>query len=135
MRNLGLHEFTLACKTKSVDSRYGGGVNCYAGGELNNCILSDNSATFEGGGIYYDYVGTLNHCTITGNSAPVNGGGVYSEFGGILNNCIVWGNAPGNWYVSKGSWTNCCTLPSLRAVELYPPACKPRGQEAACCPL
>ena len=43
-----------------------------AGGTLNNCTLSGNSADV-GGGAYY---GTLNNCTLTGNSADARRRGV-----------------------------------------------------------
>ncbi len=64
----------------------GGGA---AGGTLNNCVISDNSAIGSyayGGGV----VGSvLNHCVLTGNSARYGGGGQ----GATMNNCKVSSNS------------------------------------------
>ncbi len=72
---------------------YGGGVWCAsASAVVSNCVLSGNSATYNGGGANG---GTLYNCTLSGNSVnfadpdcPGTGGGA---FGGSLNNCTLTG--------------------------------------------
>jgi hypothetical protein len=80
------------CETNAIVSNCvltGNRVNQYGGGAfsgtLNNCLLTNNSASC-GGGAYY---GALNYCTLMGNSA-FSGGASHS---GILNNCLVTDNS------------------------------------------
>jgi len=51
----------------------------------NNCILTDNLASYGGGAFY----GTLYNCTLTANSAYAGGGAC----NGTLKNCILTGNS------------------------------------------
>jgi hypothetical protein len=71
---------------------YGGGVYGESSAVASNCVLSGNSAEWEGGGAYG---GTLNNCTLTGNSATYLGGGAY---GGTLNNCALAANTVTDGY-------------------------------------
>ncbi|HEX3627624.1 MAG TPA: choice-of-anchor Q domain-containing protein [Verrucomicrobiae bacterium] len=79
-----------------AQSGYGGGVyntlqgtpNYYTNCILNNCTLAQNSARIECGGAYG---AELNNCLISSNSAPSVGG----VEGGFLNNCILIGNSNG----------------------------------------
>jgi PKD repeat protein len=70
----------------------GGGVWCESASAIvSNCVLTANSAAFQGGGIYG---GTIVNSTLTSNScAPAStsgsGGGASSA---TLNSCIVFGN-------------------------------------------
>jgi hypothetical protein len=88
---------------------FGGGT---FSGTLNNCVLSDNSASSGGGGAFG---GTLNNCTVSGNRAT---GTNYLEGGGgaddsTLNNCIVYGNTASQWpnYDDRTTLNYCCTTP------------------------
>ena len=82
--------FTLTngfTQVSSGSSGSGGGVYCDpTAGMISNCILTGNSANFEGGGAYN---GQLYNCTLTGNSANYYGGGAYRS---MLYNCTLTGN-------------------------------------------
>jgi hypothetical protein len=68
----------------------GGAASCI----LNNCTLSNNSASIGYGGGAYLCV--LTNCTLIGNSAPqVSSSSGYGggAFGGIMNNCTFIGNS------------------------------------------
>ena len=63
--------------------------------EINNCIISDNSATESGGGIYTkDANLTLTNCVLSRNSANgvvnlAGGGGIFTMYGNLtLTNCV-----------------------------------------------
>ena len=53
----------------------GGGVMASPGGEINNCIVTDNRAAY-GGGIYISQ-GTVRDCAVTRNTTSNEGGGLY----------------------------------------------------------
>ena len=84
----------------------GGGVWCQSTSEMvSNCVLSGNSAAYEGGA---SRSGTLNNCTLAGNSATYAGGGARS---GILNGCILSNNVAATFGGGARSTTlNNCTL-------------------------
>ncbi len=88
----------------------GGGVYC-AGGIVENCIISRNSANY-GGGVHCRTGGIIQNCTIIGNSAIgyiEKGGGVYC-YRGEIQNCIIIENSAeegGGLYCSGGMVQNC----------------------------
>ena len=86
------------------NSAYFEGGGAFAG-TLNQCILTRNSADY-GGGAAAPYNGTLNNCTITGNFTRFSGGGA---FAGTLNNCVIADNATGMYGggVDGGTLNNC----------------------------
>ncbi|MCK5851798.1 hypothetical protein KAH27_02105 [bacterium] len=65
----------------------GGGVYCTAG-TVQNCIIKDNGAYYQGGGAYCDGQGTLLNCLIKENDS-FYGGGVYEAGGHIINSTII----------------------------------------------
>src|ERR1035441_1867774 len=71
--------------TRNSANYDGGGAYCAT---LYNCMLTGNSAGRHGGGAAYC---TMSNCVLTGNSAGGFGGGV---FGGTLDNCTIRGNSP-----------------------------------------
>jgi len=104
----------------SAKDQSGGGVWCESGGLVSNCIISGNTAYYQGGGAYQGafyncvfsgnsasdgggaFASTLYNCLVTSNTAAAQGGGAYS---GAFYNCTVAGNtAPtgggiyGNFY-------------------------------------
>lgn len=94
-----LSGFTLTGGTAFV----GGGALCAVGGVLTNCILSGNSAEYNGGGVSG---GTLDNCTISRNSTASEGGGVS---GSTLYGCTVTGNSAtsSGGGVFEGTLYNC----------------------------
>ncbi len=92
-----LSGFTLTNGHASVDTRaprpdrMGGGVLLHGGGELSNCIVVGNSASY-GGGIGCYGGGWASHCIISGNSATIDGGGACSHDDGWFHNCLITGN-------------------------------------------
>lgn len=105
----------------------GGGLWCWTGVVISNCILAGNSAAQYGGG---SYAGKLNNCILAGNTAYRGGGAAYAtlnngtlcgnfaNYGGGtyvsgLTNCISYYNSSpsgANW--NGGTNVYCCTTPS-----------------------
>ena len=114
-------------KGTEFESNGGGGI--FNAGELtmNNVILSDNIANYDGGGIFNDFSGivTINGCSITGNKAIYGdyGGGIMN-FGGIMN--IYGGSIAGNFaYDGAGicNYGGTMYLKSLSIVNNYASNC------------
>ncbi|NIS51695.1 MAG: hypothetical protein GWN67_11410 [Phycisphaerae bacterium] len=107
--NCVLAGFTVTHGDTSVN---GGGMLCLNGSiEINNCIISDNSATENGGGIYIKLANlTLNGCVLSRNSAYgvgnlAGGGGIFTRYGGlILTDCQFNDNTAFN---SSGGGIRC----------------------------
>ncbi|MFH0909617.1 MAG: choice-of-anchor Q domain-containing protein, partial [bacterium] len=91
----------------------GGGVWCRdASPVVSNCIITGNSANYDGGGTYR---GTLNNCTLTDNTAGEDGGGASAA---TLNNCTLSGNlAVSGGGAASYSTLNNCTLSGNAAVS------------------
>ena len=72
--------------TNGYSSGNGGGIYCDdTTPVVTNCTISGNSAKY-GGGMWY---GTANHCILSGNTAAYDGGGMRK---GTANNCTISGN-------------------------------------------
>lgn len=91
----------------------GGGIYCYIGGTIQNCIISCNTG-HRGGGVYYYKNCIVSNCTISGNSSPYFGGGVYCDEGGMVLNCIISKNsaqhAGGGGFCRLGTIIQNCTI-------------------------
>jgi parallel beta-helix repeat protein len=79
------------------DANEGGSVYCYGSSpSIFNCIISGNTAQFEGGGIYCLYYSspTITNCTIIGNTVDRFGGGIYCRWNSnpMISNCLISGN-------------------------------------------
>jgi hypothetical protein len=92
--------------TGSSDREYsGGGVWCEStNAAVSNCVITGNSAKFDGGGALR---GRLYNCALTGNSVNACGGGVY---GSTLDNCTLTSNSSGVGGATFQSTLNNCTL-------------------------
>jgi hypothetical protein len=88
----------------------GGGIaSDMSGGSIENCIIRDNRAEWEGGGVY-GFSGSVSYCTISGNRANHGGGGL-SDCRGPITYCDVGNNTAGD-FGGAMSWcfgpiTNC----------------------------
>jgi hypothetical protein len=92
--------FTLTNGTAGT----GGGVSCASTNVLlSNCLLINNTATYDGGGIFS---GTLTNCTLASNSAPDHGAGAD---GSMLNNCRITNNS-GSFAVASSFLNNCLVI-------------------------
>lgn len=84
--------FTL--RNGSIGSGAGAYLNNYV--TLNNCNITNNTASMYGGGVYINSTGgtshvTLNNCTITDNTSSM-GGGVCDRIGATYTNCNISNN-------------------------------------------
>lgn len=70
--------------------RGGGGVLCYYGGWVINCVIESNQAAGQGGGVNLYHGGELAYCEVFGNSA-LRGGGISAE-SALIRNCLIYGN-------------------------------------------
>ncbi|HEX6898760.1 MAG TPA: choice-of-anchor Q domain-containing protein [Thermoanaerobaculia bacterium] len=80
----------------------GGGVYVYNENlTLDDVVITENAATFDGGGLWADGFSmnlTIRDSTISGNTAGNNGGGIYVEDTGgplLIQNTVISGNQAG----------------------------------------
>ncbi len=84
-----------------------GGVYCYYGGIVQNCNINRNLASNNSGGVRCDSGGPVQNCTISRNSASSDGG-VNCSSGGTIQNCIIWDNVNGNSFsFDSANFYNC----------------------------
>ena len=97
----------------SASAYGGGGIYCYAGGMVQNCIISQNSTAGSGGGVYC-VNGIVKNCIISGNSANYDSGGVFLYYNSIIKNCTISGNSAkysgGGVRVSDSTVQNCTII-------------------------
>ncbi|MFH0954020.1 MAG: choice-of-anchor Q domain-containing protein [Verrucomicrobiota bacterium] len=72
---------------------FGGGAYLYHGGTLQNCLVVDNWAG-QGGGVFFESGGTIQHCTVSSNTAA-QGGGIYCNNAATSRNSIIYHNSGG----------------------------------------
>ena len=94
-----------ACE--SYPSNGGGIYGC--SGQIENCIISNNSSDVDGGAISY-YKGTIANCIINGNISIQSGGAMYG-CSGTITNSVIAGNSTkysgGSLARCYGEITNC----------------------------
>jgi len=71
---------------------WGGGIYCFNGGTITNCIVINNHA-YNAAGIYCRYgTSTVVNCKISGNTAGYSIGGIACNDNTVLQNCIINNN-------------------------------------------
>ena len=84
---------------------HGGGIECYGGVTITDCVIAGNQASM-GGGVYGVTQGSvLVNCTIVGNEAQSGSGLFFTSVEPAtwrVENCIIAGNGPGAGLVCVG---------------------------------
>ena len=80
------------CEVSGNYSAYGGGISCYDGVAISNCVIRYNHSNGSGGGVWMDHGGILRNSLIKDNIANGYGGGVSLYYGGQVTDCQVLGN-------------------------------------------
>lgn len=87
----------------------GAGVYMCVNAYLNECVVTENSATGNGGGVYLNGGRVLNSLVYNNNS-DVNGGGVYVDNAGIVLASMVSNNSASNgggvYLAHTGAWSD-----------------------------
>lgn len=113
--------------TGNTASRYGGGIFVETGGDIQNCLIANNTALIGGGFHFRNASGTslVSSCTIASNSASNAGGGISDSSAStvlFVENSIIYLNtaatvgASSNYYITTvhtTAYTNCCLAPAL----------------------
>ena len=112
------------------DGSAGGGVFCYSGTLIQDCVIQDNTAGggYEGGGVFGP--ATILNSIIVGNSVD-DWGGIYRAEGGglygasLVQNCTVAFNSAqsgtgGKYPGEGGGLSNCGSVVSCIVVGNYP---------------
>jgi len=114
--NVTISGLTIA---NGQSAQNGGGIN--AGGPpgstlvINNCVVTNNSATAWGGGIFNTNVTlTVSHCTLVGNSADM-GAGIFNDQGAlnVLNSTFS-----GNYSFWEGGGLYNCSFGGTATVTI-----------------
>jgi Chlamydia polymorphic membrane protein (Chlamydia_PMP) repeat len=94
-------------QTAGIDS--GMGINAAGGAgsviTVRDCVITNNSTTYNGGGIYNNpgVTMTISNCTVSGNSAGASGGGIDNERATlIVVNSTLSGNSAGSSSYGQG---------------------------------
>ncbi len=117
--SMALHANILNCTVSdnTTPTGYGGGILCYFGGFVSNCIINDNSSLI-GGGIVFFYSGDMYDCIISNNIATgdpnSSGGGAALLFGGSIKNSVICNNisvyAGGGVVLAKSGLIENCVI-------------------------
>jgi len=106
------------CRIISNTSFRGGGITCYNGAKVIQCVINDNSAFAEDGGGVYIYSGSyfngseINNCIINGNDSRLGAAVCSMDPNAIINNCTISGNS--NVGVNlQGTMKNCIITENL----------------------
>ena len=101
-----------------VENNNGSGIYFHSStGNVSDCEITDNSASYKGGGMYCSESNpTLSNVTITGNSASKGGGMYCSESNPTLSNVTITGNSAS--YSGGGIYCEDNSSPSLENVTI-----------------
>lgn len=97
-KNVTIQNLTIRNgNAQTTEEANGGGIGKYKSGELHleNCIVTDNTATNAGGGFCsFENAGdcTIKNCHFESNSAGSNGGGIYSRAKTLISNTEIIDN-------------------------------------------
>jgi len=108
-----------------INGSSGNGGGLYISGAspvIENCVISNCTASMNGGGVYYGYAsaqGYIRYCAFYGDSSQYRGGGImldqgYGDFMPVeISNCVFYDNAAnaGGDYGGGAVYANSC--PSL----------------------
>jgi len=84
--------FTITNGNPPGSQAWGGGIYCYNGGTITNCIVINNHA-YNAAGIYCRYgTSTVVNCSISGNTAGYSGGGIICNDNTVIQNCTINNN-------------------------------------------
>ena len=118
----GIVKDSIICNN---NAEQGGGIGAITSSlhkkhsQIDNCIISGNSAGETGGGYFSAWMGILRNCLIMNNTAGTNGGGATLWWDGQLLNCTIVSNSCENgsdgvylyndetYIVSAGIVSNC----------------------------
>jgi len=106
------------CVISSNEAAKAGGAFVYSGGAIRNSLIRRNHARGpsdgRGGGVLlFMPGGVLENCTVVENTAQALGDGINAVSGGAIRNCIVYSNNGNNHCNNGGTWSDCCTTPSI----------------------
>jgi len=96
----------------NTSSLGGGGAAVESAATLRDCVVAGNRSVY-GGGVAALTTGVVENCTLSDNTATTQAGGLYADHA-VVRNTIIWSNtAPSSaeYYRSAGTFLRCCAKP------------------------
>jgi parallel beta-helix repeat protein len=98
------------CIVRANEAENGGGVYSFGDNVLENCLIYNNSAYFDGGGVCS---GLVYNCTVADNIAT-SGGGVFG--GSVYNSIVYYNSAEASSNLHEGISASSCSTDVLDGV-------------------